>query len=323
VKLATLKNNTRDGRLIIVSRDLKKYSTPDHTLTLQAALDNWDEIYPTLNSEYEALNCSSAGDSLNLSELSAPMPRAYEWVDGSAYINHIVLVRKARGAEPPPSLRNDPLVYQGGSGDMLAWNAPIDFANSKWGLDFESEIAVVLGDTPKSTDTGQAQKHIRLVTIINDISLRGLIPNELAKGFGFFCSKPATAFAPVMVTPDELGSNWKDGKLHRPLVTTLNGKTFGNPDAGNEMHFSFHELIAHITKTRKFISGTILGSGTVSNEDRSKGSSCLMERRMIEIIDNGEATTNFLQPGDQVTIDMVDDNGSSIFGKIDQTVQQI
>jgi fumarylacetoacetate (FAA) hydrolase len=250
----------------------------------------------------------------------SPLPRAYEWIDGSAFINHVVLVRKARGAQPPESLRTDPLIYQGGSGIFLGPKEDICLADIAWGCDFESEVSVILGDVPQGTTKANAEKYIRLVMLVNDVSLRNLIPAELEKGFGFFQSKPASAFSPFAVTPDELGSSWKEGRVHRPLKTWLNGNLFGDPDAGPEMHFSFHDLIAHISKTRAYTAGTILGSGTVSNEDRSRGSSCLAEKRMIEKIDNGTMTTPFLQYGDQVAIEMFDEAGQSIFGRIDQKI---
>jgi len=322
MKLGTFDNGTRDGQLVIVSRDLQRYlEAGDSAPTLQYALDHWEQLQPSLNVMSQKLNADAKiGKAVDLNRFLAPLPRAYEWVDGSAYINHIVLVRKARGAEPPETLRTDPLVYQGGSGVLLGPTAPIELANPDWGCDFESEIAVILGDTPQGTSKAEAESCIRLVSIINDVSLRNLIPVELAKGFGFFSSKPATAFAPFVVTPDELGADWRQGRLHLPLLTKLNDKKFGDPDAGPEMHFSFHDLIEFIAKTRSFTAGTILGSGTVSNEDRSRGSSCLAEKRMIEKIDLGEIHTPFLQYGDRVEIEMFDNNGKSIFGRIAQEV---
>jgi len=322
MKLGTIRNGSRDGRLIVVSRDLTRYvEAGDLAPTMQSALDGWDKLKPMLDDIYGRLNSKAiAGQAFDATLCHSPLPRAYEWIDGSAYINHIVLVRKARGAQPPATLRTDPLVYQGGSGVFLGPRDDIPLADVSWGLDFESEICVILGDTPQGTTAENAMKHIRLVTIANDVSLRNLIPAELEKGFGFFCSKPATAFGPIAVTPDELGEAWLDGRVHLPLVTHYNGALYGNPDAGREMHFSFFDLIAHITKTRSYTAGTILGSGTISNEDRARGSSCLAEKRMIEQIDNGAITTPFMKPGDTVEIELFDAGGKSICGKLAQKV---
>ncbi len=321
MKLATLHNNTRDGKLIVVSRDGQRYLEATGVAeNLQQALDNWSETEPKLRELSKKLESSSSGSKVDVTKLLAPLPRAYEWIDGSSYINHIVLVRKARGAEPPETLRTDPLIYQGGSGDMLAPTADIKLANEAWGCDFESEVAVVLGDTPQGTKAKDASKYVRLVMLVNDVSLRNLIPEELAKGFGFFTSKPASAFSPFAVTPDELGSAWKDGRLHLPLITKYNGKIFGDPNAGPEMHFSFYDLMEKICTTRRYTAGTILGSGTVSNEDRARGSSCLAEKRTIEKIDSGNIVTPFMKVGDTIEIEMLDKNGASIFGKISQKV---
>lgn len=322
MKLASLRDGTRDGRLIIVSSDGQKYvDANDLAPTLQNALDRWDEVAPALRARAARVSSErNEGKPVDLAKLHAPLPRAYEWVDGSAYINHIVLVRKARGAEPPATLRTDPLVYQGGSGVLLGPQDPIPLRDESWGLDFESEVAVVLGDTPMGTSRQEAHRYVRLIMIANDVSLRNLIPGELEKGFGFFTSKPATAFAPFAVTPDELGEAWRDGRLHLPLLTKLNGALFGDPNAGPEMHFSFFDLIEHICKSRAFTAGTILGSGTVSNEDRARGSSCIAEKRMLEKIDTGTITSPFLRAGDRVEIDMRDFRGVSIFGPIDQKV---
>jgi fumarylacetoacetate (FAA) hydrolase len=322
MKLATLRDGTRDGTLLVVRRDNQVYVPADGIArTLQAALDDWDRAAPALAALSERLNRGElAGQPVDAHALHAPLPRAYEWIDGSAYINHIILVRKARGAEPPATLRTDPLVYQGGSGVLLGPTDDIALANREWGLDFESEICVLLGDTPQGTPAADASRHVRLLMLCNDITLRNLIPAELNKGFGFFNSKPASAFSPFAVTPDELGDAWQDGRVHLPLLTTLNGTRVGEPDAGPEMHFSFYDLIAHIAKTRSFTAGTILGSGTVSNADRAKGISCLAERRMIETIDTGKPATPFLSGGDAVTIEMLDRAGQSIFGKIEQRV---
>ncbi len=320
MKLATLKDGTRDGKLVVVSRDLSRFQdASDVAPNLQTALDRWTECEPKLKARFDKLQ-AGGGEKVAFEKLQAPLPRAYEWVDGSAFINHIVLVRKARNAEPPATLRTDPLVYQGGSSQFLAPTEDIPIRDESWGLDFESEVVVVLGDTPAFTKKQDAAKYVRLVMIANDVSLRNLIPAELEKGFGFFNSKPATALGPVAVTPDELGPAWKDGRVHLPLLTHYNGKKFGDPDAGREMHFSFYDLVEHICKTRAYTAGTILGSGTISNEDRSRGSSCLAEKRMIEKIDTGTITTPFMKPGDTVRIEMFDQAGKTIFGKIDQKV---
>lgn len=322
MKLGTRTNGTRDGELMVVSRDLSRClpAGPDWT-TLQSALDEWKSAEPQLRALSQKLEQNQhLGSQVSDQQWMAPLPRAYEWVDGSSYINHVILVRKARGAEPPETLRTDPLIYQGGSGIMLGAKDDIRLGNVAWGCDFESEVAVILDDTPQGTDSAKALSHIKLLMVVNDVSLRNLIPNELAKGFGFFQSKPASAFAPFAVTPDELGEHWQQGRVHLPLRTWLNAELFGDPNAGPEMHFSFPELIAHICKTRAYTAGTILGSGTVSNEDRRRGWSCLAEKRMIEQIDTGSAKTPFLQYGDRVEIEMSLPNGQSIFGRIIQKV---
>lgn len=325
MKLGTRKNGTRDGSLVVVSRDGSRYlDVSGVCATMQKLLDEWDELSPKVKAKFEELEKDpSLGSVVNVGEFTAPLPRAYEWVDGSAYINHIVLVRKARGAEPPETLKTDPLVYQGGSGKLLGPQDDILYRNDAWGLDFESEVVVYIGDTPMGLKKEDASRYIRLVGICNDVSLRGLIPGELAKGFGFFNSKPATAFAPFVVTPDELGEHWKEGRLSLDMHTELNGEVFGNPNAGPEMYFSFHDIMAHIAKTREFTAGTIVGSGTVSNEDRGRGSSCLMEKRMIEKIDSGEMKTPFLKDGDRVKISMSLPGGKDIFGVIDQVVKKV
>ena len=323
MKLASLKSG-RDGCLIVVSSDGARFVRADAVAkTMQAALDDWDRCEPKLRAL--ALEAEQ-GESLDVTMLAAPLPRAYEWVDGSAYINHIVLVRKARGAEPPKTLRKDPLVYQGGSSDMLGARDPIPLADPSWGCDFESEVAVILGDTPQGTTKEDASKYVRLITIVNDVTLRNLVPAELEKGFGFFQSKPATAFAPFAITPDELGASWQDGRVYLSLCTWLAraGATetlAGDPQAGPEMHFSFYELIAHISKTRRFGAGTIVGSGTVSNEDPARGVSCLAERRTRETLEGGKPITPFLARGDRVRIEMQDAKGQSLFGSIEQEVR--
>jgi fumarylacetoacetate (FAA) hydrolase len=290
--------------------------------TLQAALDDWETAAPGLRALAAALEAGSAPrEPYRPERLLAPLPRAYEWVDGSAFLNHVLLVRRARNAEPSPTLRTIPLVYQGGSGVLLGPTAPIEVLDPAFGCDFEAEVAVILGDTPLGTTAAAAAACVRLVLLANDVSLRNLIPDELARGFGFFQGKPATAFSPVAVTPDELGPQWRDGRLHGRLRTFLNGALVGDPDAGPEMHFSFHELIAHTTRTRAFTAGTILGSGTVSNQDRDRGVSCLAERRMLETLDAGAPSTPFLADGDRVAMEMLGPDGRSLFGRIEQTVK--
>jgi fumarylacetoacetate (FAA) hydrolase len=323
MKLATLKNGTRDGQLLVVKRDLSAWVRAAHIApTLQAALDGWAEVEPKLRALAAELEAGTAkSEAFDSSRLLAPLPRPYEWVDGSAYLNHVRLVRKARKAEIPPSLETDPLVYQGGTSEMVPPTGDIAVRDEAWGIDFESEVAVVLGDTPAGTTADKAAPYVRLVALVNDVTLRNLIPTELAKGFGFFQGKPATAFSPVAVTPDELGPSWREGRVHLTLQTHLNGTLVGDTHAGPEMHFSFFDLIAHITKTRAFTAGTVLGSGTVSNEDRARGISCLVERRMIETIDDGVPKTPFLKNGDHVEIEMKDAAGQSVFGRIDQHVR--
>ena len=323
MKLATLRDGSRDGALVVVKRDLSAWvRATGVSPTLQAALDAWDEVAPRLRALGDQLESGAVkGEPWDASKLMAPLPRAYEWVDGSAYLNHVILVRKARKAEPPPTLHTDPLVYQGGSSELLGPTQDIVARDEKFGVDFESEVAVVLGDTPMGTTAAQAEKYVRLVMLVNDVTLRNLIPDELAKGFGFFQGKPATAFSPVAVTPDELGAAWKDGRVHLTLQTWLNGTLVGDTQAGPEMHFSFFDLMQHICKTRNFTAGTILGSGTVSNQDRARGISCLAEIRMIETIDAGAPKTPFMKHGDRVEIDMKDASGKSLFGRIDQRVR--
>jgi len=321
MKLATMRDGTRDGRPVVVRRDNEVFAPVEFVDSLQRALDHWDDVRPALEATYERLNEGAIeGMPVDYEQLRSPIPRAYEWIDGSAYINHIVLVRRARGAEPPETLETDPLVYQGGSGDLLDPREEIPLYDEEWGLDFEAEVCVVLGETPRGVDAGEAEEYVKLLTLCNDITYRNLIPNEIDKSFGFFQSKPATAFAPFAVTPDELGDAWRDGRIHHRLRTTYNGELFGDPEAGPEMHFSFHDLIEHITRTRAFTAGTVLGSGTVSNEDRDRGSSCLAEQRMIEKIDTGEFKTPFMSVGDTVQIEMVDEEGHNYFGTIDQEV---
>ncbi len=322
MKLATLRDGSRDGRLLVVRRDGDAGApSPDAWPTLQAALDDWNAAEPTLRAIADRLDSGAIeGTSIDPNRLGAPLPRAYEWVDGSAFLNHVRLVRKARGAEPPKTLETDPLVYQGGSGDMLGARDPIELHDPAWGLDFESEVCVVLADTPIGTTVADAQHHVRLVMIANDCTHRNLIPDELAKGFGFFRSKPATAFSPFAVTLDELGDAWRGGKAHLRVRSIYNGTQVGDCDSGPEMHFSFYDLIQFITTTRRFTAGSILGSGTVSNADRARGISCLAERRMIETIESGKPSTPFMAVGDRIEIEAFDARGVSPFGKIDQRV---
>jgi fumarylacetoacetate (FAA) hydrolase len=322
VKLATLAGGGRDGRLAVVSPDLARAAlATDIAPTLQAALDDWAATAPALAArarDLEAGRVDSIG--FDTGQALAPLPRAHHWVDGSAYVNHVELVRKARGATMPESFWTDPLVYQGGSDDLLPPAADVPFGDEDWGIDLEGEVAVVTDDVPMATDAVAARGHIKLVMLVNDWSLRNLIPAELAKGFGFYQSKPATAFSPVAVTPDELGPAWKDAKLHLPLTVHRNGELFGRPNAGDDMTFDFGQLIAHAAKTRRLGAGAIVGSGTVSNYDRSLGSSCLAERRMLETLARGKPATPFLSFGDRVRIEMFDPAGRSIFGAIDQRV---
>jgi len=333
MKLATLKSGGRDGTLIVVSRDLSLcQAVPAIARTLQAALDDWDSIAPQLAEVYAALNNGAARHALPFDETlcHSPLPRAYQWADGSAYINHVELVRRARGAELPPSFWTDPLIYQGGSDSFVGPRDPVYALSEDWGIDLEAEVAVITGDLPMGASPAACAQAIRLVMLVNDVSLRNLIPAELAKGFGFFQSKPASAFSPVAVTPDELGEAWRDSKLHLPLLVHLNGKPFGKPNAGVDMTFDFGQLIAHVARTREVAAGTIIGSGTVSNkqgglhgssiENGGVGYCCLAELRMYETIAGGAARTSFLKFGDRVRIEMRDAQGKTIFGAIEQSV---
>jgi fumarylacetoacetate (FAA) hydrolase len=322
MKLATLIDGSRDGRLSVVNRaGTHLLSAEEVAPSLQRALDDWEVCAPKLVALARRLERDpAAAEPLDARRLLAPLPRAYEWVDGSAYINHILLARRARNAEPPATLRTEPLVYQGGSSVLLGARAAIALPNSEWGLDFEAEVCVVLGDVPRGLAANQAAPTIRLLMLANDLSYRNLIPGELAKGFGFFNSKPATAFSPFAVTPDELGPAWRDGRLHLAMHCHVNGRQVGSPNAGIGMHFSFHELIAHIAKTRDFSAGTILGSGTVSNADARAGVACLVERRCREILEGGAPITPFLGVGDSIRIEMYDADGQNVFGSIEQEV---
>ncbi|WP_165661301.1 fumarylacetoacetate hydrolase family protein [Oceanimonas sp. MB9] len=320
MKLASLKHG-RDGRLLVVSRDLRRACSADGVApTLQAALDNWDKCEPALRRLYQRLNRGEhqAAFAFDPVECAAPLPRAYQWADGSAYVSHIELVRKARGAEMPPSFWNDPLMYQGMSDGFLGPHDDIELADEAWGIDFEGEVAVITGDVPMGVNEHRALDHVRLLMLVNDVSLRHLIPAELAKGFGFFQSKPATACSPVAVTPDELGRHWHNGQVHHRLRVTLNGVLFGEPHAGTDMTFGFDRLIAHASLSRCLGAGTIIGSGTVSNRDPNAGACCIAERRTRELLDIGEASTPFMRFGDTVRMEMCDAGGHSIFGAIEQ-----
>ncbi len=326
MKLATVRDGSRDGRLAVVSRDLaRSVLAEDIARTMQEALDDWQACAVRLEELSRRLEAGDARGSFDFDpgQALAPLPRAYHWVDGSAYVNHVELVRKARGAAMPESFWTDPLVYQGGSDDFLGPTQDAPFVDEAWGIDLEAEVAVVTGDVPMSCDPTAARQHIRLLMLVNDWSLRNLIPGELAKGFGFYQSKPATAFSPVAVTPDELGDAWDGGKVHLPLVVHLNDRLLGRPNAGVDMTFDFAQLIAHVTKTRRLGAGAIVGSGTISNYDRSLGSCCLAEVRMLETVADGKPSTPFLSFGDRVRIEMLDTQGESIFGAIDQRVVRI
>lgn len=334
MKLASLKDGSRDGKLVVVNERLTYCTDASHIApTLQTALDNWDHVAPKLQVLAESLS-HDAVPTLRFHEHDAlsPLPRAYQWADGSAYVNHVELVRKARGAKMPESFWTDPLMYQGGSDTFIAPRDPIKMRDEDYGIDMEGEIAVITGDVPMGVSAEEALSHVKLVLLVNDVSLRGLIPGELGKGFGFFQSKPSSAFSPVAVTPNELGEAWKDGKLHLPLNVDLNGQPFGRAEGGIDMTFDFGQLIAHAAKTRVLSAGTIIGSGTVSNKrnggpgkslsDGGAGYSCIAELRMIETIEDGEAKTPFLKFGDTIRIEMLDGDGHTIFGAIEQTVEQ-
>jgi fumarylacetoacetate (FAA) hydrolase len=336
MKLATLRDGSRDGRLVVVSRDLGRcVEVPEIARTLQAALDDWTRTAPALGAISGELCAGRLSDArrFDAAHAMAPLPRAYQWVDGSAYVNHVELVRRARGATMPPEFWTDPLMYQGASDHMLGPCEDIALDDEAWGLDFEAEVAVVTGDVAMGTRAAEVLGHIRLLMLANDVSLRNLIPAELAKGFGFLQSKPASAFSPVAVTPDELGAAWRDGKVHLPLVTHLNGALFGRPDAGVDMTFGFDDLIAHVAKTRDLVAGSIVGSGTVSNKENDGpgrpaaqggvGYSCIAEQRVVETILTGAPVTPFLRFGDRVMIEMRDRAGHSIFGAIDQQLKRL
>jgi len=336
MKLATLKNGTRDGQLVVVSKDLTRYCAAEAIApTLQAALDDWVSIEPRLEALYRDVEHSAVPcGRFHEHDAHSPLPRAYQWADGSAYINHVELVRKARGAEVPESFYSDPLMYQGGSDAFLPPRDNIPLGDPAWGCDMEGEVAVITDDVPMGVSNDNAASHIKLIMLVNDVSLRGLIPAELAKGFGFFQSKPPSAFSPVCVTPDELGEAWKDSVIHLPLHVDYNGEPFGRANAGVDATFSLANLVAHAAKTRPLSAGTIIGSGTVSNQDADGGPgkpcseggfgySCIAEIRMIETINDGVPETPFMSAGDTVRIEMRDTDGHSIFGAIEQEVQNI
>ncbi len=323
MKLASLKEGGRDGTLIVVSRDLARAAKADAIApTLQAALDDWSNAAPRLNALSEELNAGNAPGAftLEMSALASPLPRAYEFVDGSAYLPHVERVRRARGAEVPKSFYTDPLMYQATSAGFLGPRDPVLVESEEYGIDLEAEVIVVTDDVPMAVTPAQASEHIQLIGLINDVSLRGLIPGELAKGFGFLQSKPRSALSPVLVTPDELGDSWRGDKLHLPMRTWLNDEWFGEAECGVDMQFSFAELVAHVAKTRPLTAGTIVGSGTIANEDTGKGASCLAEQRTVETLRDGKPATPFMKFGDRLKIDITDAAGVSIFGTIEQQV---
>ncbi len=324
MKLASLKSG-RDGQLLVVSRDMSQaVAVGEIATTLQAALDDWSSVSPALEQTYAALNAGEAGGvfPFDPSQCDAPLPRAYHWADGSAYVTHVELVRKARGAELPESFWTDPLIYMGASDAFIGPRDDIEVESEEWGIDFEAEVVVITDDVPAGVSPAQASEHIKLIGLVNDVSLRNLIPAELGKQFGFYQSKPWTSFTPVLVTPDELGEAWDGAKLHLPLRATLNGELIGAPNAGVDMTFDFPTLITHCAKSRSLMTGTVIGSGTVSNVGSESGSCCLAEVRCLETIENGSPSTPFMSFGDRIEIEMLDSQGVSIFGKIDQRVRQ-
>ena len=323
MKLGSLKEGGRDGTLIVVSRDLARaVKATDISATMQAALDDWSNAAPRLNALSDALNAGRADRAfaLDMAALAAPLPRAFEFVDGSAYLPHVARVRRARGAEVPESFYTDPLMYQATSSGFYGPRDPILAVSEEWGIDLEAEVIVVTDDVPMGVAAADAERHIQLVGLVNDVSLRNLIPNELAKGFGFLQSKPRSALSPVLATPDELGAAWRGNKLHLPMRTWINDAWFGAAEAGVDMQFSFAELVAHAARTRPLVAGTIVGSGTIANEDTAKGASCLAEQRTVETLRDGKPSTPFLKFGDRVRIEITDATGASLFGAIDQTV---
>jgi fumarylacetoacetate (FAA) hydrolase len=325
MKLASLKNGTRDGALIVVSRDLTRaVAAADIAPTLQAAIESWNEAAPRLQARDEALNAGKASGAFafDQSRAESPLPRAYQWLDGSSYLSHVELVRKARGVEMPPSFLADPLMYQGSSDNFTGPQDPVYIATEDWGADLEAEIAVITDDVAMLTTPEQAGSHIKLLMLLNDISLRHVIPAELNKGFGFVNGKGVTAFSPVAVTPDELDAAWDGTKVSRPLTVHINNEKLGAPLAGVDMYFNFPQLIAHAAKTRPLGAGTVLGSGTVSNHDRSNGFCCISEKRALETVEHGKAITPFFHFGDRVRVEMFDARGASIFGAIDNEIRK-
>ena len=325
MKLGSISDNSRDGCPVLVDRCLR-YMVPvkDVIDNWQLAIENWSEVSPELEKIYEKLDkgLAEGASAYDRSKLAAPFPRAYQWLDGSAYVTHVELLRKARGVELPANFWVDPLMYQGGSDHFLGPCETIKIKDINWGVDFEGELAVVVDDVPLGISENKAEQHIKLIMLVNDISLRNLIPDELNKGFGFVHGKPPSAFGPLAITPDTIGQSWKDGKVHLPLLIKLNGKKVGFANAGVDMTFSFPELVAHAAKTRRLRAGTIIGSGTISNSDQQHGYSCIAEIRMIETINEGAPHTPFLQYGDKITMEMFASDGQSIFGSLEQTVEK-
>lgn len=322
MKLATLRHPHRDGQLVLVSRDLQRMRTVAECPTLQYALDHWEDLRPALQRIADELDAhQGAFEAFDIRRCAAPLPRAYQWLDASAYLNHVELVRRARGADFPESLRREPLMYQGGSDDFLGPTDAIRAADEAFGVDLEAEVVAVTDDVPLGCSARDALARVRLIGLANDVTLRGLVQAEVAKGFGFLQSKPATALSPVLATPDELGAHWREGKVHLPLHSHVNGERLGAPNAGVDMDFDFGRLIAHAARTRRLAAGTIVGSGTVSNRDPSAGVSCLAERRVREQLAGATALTPFLREGDRVRIEMCDPEGRSLFGAIEQTVR--
>lgn len=324
MKLASLKTkSSRDGKLCLVDRNLSRILPVPHICnTLQEALERWTEVKPLLEADYKALNESPLPEALPYQpeKLSCPLPRAFQWADGSAYVNHVELVRKARNAIMPQDFWSNPLLYQGGSDDFISPTDPIILADEAYGLDFEAEVAIITNDVPMQTSVENASQHIKLLMLVNDVSLRNLIPTELEKGFGFYQSKPSSSFSPLAITPDELGDYWDGERVHFPLMSYLNDALFGKPNAGVDMTFSFPQLIAHAAKTRRLGAGSIIGSGTVSNLDRSLGSSCIVEKRMLETLETGTPITSYMRIGDHVRIEMLNEKGQNLFGSISQKV---
>lgn len=325
MKLGSLKEGGRDGTLIVVSRDLTRaVRATGIAATLQAALEDWSNTAPRLNALYQSLNEDKAEGAfaIDMKALAAPLPRAYEFVDGSAYLPHVERVRRARGAQVPESFYVDPLMYQAVSAGFYGPRDPVKVVSEDYGIDLEAEIVIVTDDVPMAVSPEQAAAHIQLIGLVNDVSLRNLIPPELAKGFGFLQSKPRSALSPVFVTPDELGDAWQDCKVHLPLLTHINGKWFGAPEAGVDMQFNFAQLVAHAAKTRPLSAGTIVGSGTIANEDTAKGASCFAEQRTVETLRDGQPSTPFMSFGDVVRIEMKDRDGRDIFGAIEQVIER-